>query len=198
MIYDSLRKLPKIIQVEILETGNFLLLSDEENPDAVALAELWENLKTEFNERYNKQESNKVFNVFKEIQYLENKYNIIHYSVDALEFNTNESLMEVLKNYGYKITIENYNEDLKRIERESEGIIVKIKQFANSLPKHDETKTKTSNIDLILDNMGAIVSILGVDFDFYSVSVEKYHVLEKQMVQKIKSLEKQNSNKKKK
>ncbi len=39
--------------------------------------------------------------------------------------------------------------------------------------------------------------VLGYDFDFYTVSVEKYHALEKQVKNKVAAIEKQNIKKKK-
>lgn len=196
MIYDTLRKLPKVVQVEILETGDITLLNPEnENIEIEKLLAIWDNLQEQFNEKYNKQESSKIFNVYKEIEYLDKKYNIIRYAVEALEFDQHQQLINMLHEYGYKLTKENYNEDLKRIHRESEGIITKIKHFLNMLPKKKET---SQNDTTIIDNMAAYSSILGYDFDFYTISVEKYHALEPIIKKKIDAIEKSNNSKKKK
>jgi len=196
MIYDTLRKLPKVVQVEILETGDITLLNPEnENVEIEKLLAIWDNLQEQFNEKYNKQESSKIFNVYKEIEYLDKKYNIIRYAVESLEFDQHQQLINMLHDYGYKLTKENYNEDLKRIHRESEGIITKIKHFLNMLPKKKET---SQNDTTIIDNMAAYSSILGYDFDFYTISVEKYHALEPIIKKKIDAIEKSNNSKKKK
>lgn len=196
MIYDTLRKLPKVVQVEILETGDITLLNpDNENVEIEKLLAIWDNLQEQFNEKYNKQESSKIFNVYKEIEYLDKKYNIIRYAVEALEFDQHQQLINMLHDYGYKLTKENYNEDLKRIHGESEGIITKIKHFLNMLPKKKET---SQNDTTIIDNMAAYSSILGYDFDFYTISVEKYHALEPIIKKKIDAIEKSNNSKKKK
>lgn len=195
MIYNTLRKLPKVVQVEILETGDVTLLNpDNEEIKIEELVDVWENLQEEFNNKYNKQESNKIFNIYKEIGFLVRKYDIIKYAVEALEFDFDESLINMLLEYGYKLSKENYNEDLKRIHRESEGIITKIKHFQNMLPKPKENQGNDSGI---IDNMAAYCSILGYDFDFYSISVEKYHALEPIIKKKIDAIEKQNSKNKK-
>lgn len=197
MIYKTLRTLPKVTQIEIIETGNIrLLCSNEEEIDINELALIWEQLQADFNEKYNKQQHSKVFNVYKEIEYLDKKYTIIKCAVDSLEFNVDNDLIELLQSYGYRLTLENYNEDLKRIDRESEAITIKINKFKEKLPKQSE-QTESSGFSII-ENMGAFISILGFDFDFYKVSVEKYHdALEKQVKNKIAAIEKQNAKNKK-
>ncbi|WP_445453088.1 hypothetical protein [Flavobacterium sp. 25HG05S-40] len=197
MIYKTLRTLPKVTQIEIIETGNIrLLCSNEEEIDINELALIWEQLQADFNEKYNKQQHSKVFNVYKEIEYLDKKYTIIKCAVDSLEFNVDNDLIELLQSYGYRLTLENYNEDLKRIDRESEAITIKINKFKEKLPKQSE-QTESSGFSII-ENMGAFISILGFDFDFYTVSVEKYHdALEKQVKNKIAAIEKQNAKNKK-
>lgn len=186
MIYDTLRKLPKIIQVEIIETGDLTLLTDQETPLEL-LIDLWDKLMEEFNKRYNAQEHNKTFNVFKEIEFLEKKYSVIKAAIDALAFDINQDLINMLLEYGYRLKIENYNNDLDRINRECEGITNKINQFKNMLPKNGNEKSEAT----IIDVMASYTIILGYDFDFYTISVEKFHSLEKQVIQKIKNIEKQ-------
>lgn len=193
MIYDSLRKLPKVIQIDIYKSGDVSLLSDENTP-LYELEIIWEELKEEFEAKYGTNSNDKVFRIAKEIDYLENKYIEIIMSVEALEFEINEQLMENLQAYGYKISIDNYNEDLKRIERESKGILNKIELFKEQLPKTD-TKTKETSIITV---MGSYATILGLNFDFYKCSVEEFHeAYEVAVDEKIKMLEKQSEKTKK-
>jgi hypothetical protein len=194
MIYDSLRKLPMITYIEIIDTGNLSLLSDEEL-DIVELIDIWQKINEEYQNRYNLQNSNKVFNLSKEIEYLENKHLFIKYAVEALKFDYNAEVVERIIDYGYRITKEKYLDDLERILRESNAIVNKINLLKNSLPKKAESESKGTEI--IVDSMANYSSILGFDFDFYAISVEKFHSIEKQVKNKIAAIEKNNAKNKK-
>jgi len=104
MIYKTLRTLPKVTQIEILETGNVkLLCSNDEECPIEELIEIWDSLIEDFNQKYNKQQSNKLFNVYKEIEFLERKYTIIKCAIDALDFDYDEDKFRVAyANYNNK------------------------------------------------------------------------------------------------
>jgi hypothetical protein len=191
MIYKTLRKLPMVIFTEIIEFGDVSLLSDEEtNIDELLL--IWNNLFEEYQNKYNKQNSSKVFNLEREIGYLEKKYFIIKLAVESLKFDKSKELIALLLDYGYRFRDENYNEDLLRVERESEGINNKINQLKQGLPKVDESGADNKD-NSIINLMASYSSILGFDYDYYTVSVEKFKSLENQVKQKIASIEKQNA-----
>lgn len=189
MIYDKLRKLPKVIQIEIYETGDLTLLSDEDTP-IEELTELWLRLDEEFNNKYNRSEKTKVFNLAKEIDYQANRWQTIKLCCEGLLFDYNQELVDVLKSHGYKFDADNYNDDIDRILRESEAILIKINQLKNQLPKPSE-----GNETSIIEVMACYSAILGVGFDFNTCSVEGFHGYEKQVKEKIKAIEAQ-SNKK--
>ena len=184
-----------ITYIEIIDTGNITLLSDEETA-IVELIDVWGKINEEYQRRYNVQNSNKVFNLTKEIEYLENKHMFIKYAVEALKFDYVVEVVDKIIEYGYRITKERYLDDLERILRESNAIINKINLLKNSLPEQkEETESKGTNI--IVDSMANYSSILGFDFDFYTISVEKFHSLEKQVKNKIAAIEKNNAKNKK-
>lgn len=193
MIYKSLRKLPMITCVEIIDTGNITLLSDDENTPIEELIETWELLFEEYKDKYGGKDNKKVFNLSREIEYLKQKHFIIKCAVDALWFDYNIDIIKMLIEFGYKLRDENYIEDLNRIERESSGIILKIKMFQDQLPKEKENTNKEDAASSIVNVMAGYSSILGYDFDFYSISVEKFYSLEKQVKNKIAIIEKQNA-----
>lgn len=191
MIYNSLRKLPMVTCVEIIDTNNISLLSDEEDTPIDELIEIWLPLFEEYKEKYGSKDNKKIFNLSREIEYLKQKHFIIKCAIDALRFDENEDLIKMLLDFGYKLSNENYIEDLNRIERESSGIILKIKMFEDQLPK--EIENKEDAVSSIINVMAGYSSILGYDFDFYTISVEKFHALEKQVKNKIAIIEKQNT-----
>lgn len=191
MIYKTLRKLPMVTYIEILESGDITLLSDEET-DVNELVTIWNELSEQYNHKYNKQNSNKVFNLEREIEYLDKKYFEIKLIIEALKFDVYPELISILRDYGYRFRDEFYNEDLERVERESKGIVQKINQLKQGLPKVDESKSD-SNDSSIINLMASYSSVLGYDFDYYTVSVEKFKSLENQVKQKIAAIEKNNA-----
>lgn len=189
MIYDKLRKLPKVVQMEIIETGDFTLLSDENTP-IEKLIDLWDKLQTEFNNKYNKQGTNKIFNVGKEIEYQQTRYNIINSCCEQLLFESTPEIIEMLVEQGYSFDInsDNYRAQVDRIHRESKGIIIKINQLKNQLPKVNEDKVSEYSI---IDVMASYSAILAVALDFNTLSVEAFHAYESQVKAKIKNIESQ-------
>lgn len=193
MIYKTLRKIPMITFIEIIDDLDITRLSDEETP-IEELISIWEVMYQEYQDKYNKQNSQKVFSLSKEIEYLEKKYVVIKYAVDALKFDVHQELIDMLLDYGYRFNQQTYNDDLLRVDRECKGIIQKINQLKNSLPK--EQKINNDSAGTIINVMASYSSILGYDFDFYTVSVEKFYSLENQVKQKVAAIEKQNAKKK--
>ena len=195
MIYKTLRKLPMVTFTEIIESADITLLSDEET-DINELVKIWNELFEEYQKKYNKQNSNKVFNLEREIEYLDKKHFEIKLIIEALKFDVYPELIAILRDYGYRFRDEFYNEDLERVERESKGIAQKINQLKQGLPKVEQSGTESKD-NSIINLMASYSSVLGYDYDYYTVSVEKFKSLEIQVKQKIASIEKQNAKNKK-
>lgn len=195
MIYDNLRKLPKVTFIEIHETGNIRLLTDDDKITYENLMELWTKLNDEFDSKYNKDNQvDKLFNVKKEIEFQTNRYLVIKYACDALLFSHDKSLIQLLKDNMYVVTDKNYIKDIERVLRDSEGILNKINKLKEQLPKENKSK---QNEYSIIDIMQSFADILGYNFDFYKISVEEFFVKEKAVINKIKLIEKQNQQNKK-
>lgn len=193
MIYKTLRKLPMVTFTEIIESGDITLLSDE-GTDINELVTIWNELFEEYQKKYNKQNGNKVFNLEREIEYLDKKHFEIKLIIEALKFDVYPELIAILRDYGYRFRDEFYNEDLERVERESKGIIQKINQLKQGLPKTDESRTESKD-NSIINLMASYSSVLGYDYDYYTVSVEKFKSLEIQVKHKITAIDKINTKK---
>lgn len=193
MIYKTLRTLPMVIFFEISNTGDLTLLSDEET-SIEELIPIWENIEQKHQELSGNTNANKVFNVSKEIEFQANRYEIIHNACEALAFDKNDDLIAILRDYGYTINDSNYINDLNKIIKQSEGIITRINQLRDTLPKQSTSKQESS----IVDVMANYATILGFDFDFFLCSVEKFYALEKMVKAKMKSIETSNQKSKKK
>jgi hypothetical protein len=194
MIYKTLRTLPMVTLIEIIETGDISLLSDESIP-IEELVELWEIIFEDYKNRFDSDNTRKIFNLSKEIEYLEQKYLIIKMSIEALKFEVNDDLIQILNDYGYSFDKSKYFKELEKIDRESKGIEQKISLFKSQLPQQSEEKKDQKQSNSIINIMAGYAAILGFDFDFYSISVEKYYSLENQVKSKITAIEKQNSKK---
>lgn len=192
MMYDKLRKLPKVIQMEIYETGDLTLLSDEEKP-IDELLELWTKIEAEFNRKYNKKGSNDVFILEKEIEYQQTRLIIINSCCEQLLFDKTPEIIEILKEQGYLFdeNADDYLDQIERIHREAKGITIKINQLKNKLPKKTEDNAPKNSI---IDVMASYSSVLGIAFDFNTCSVEAFHAYEYQVQAKIKNIEKQIKN----
>lgn len=189
-IYDSLRKLPKVIQIDIYETGNIRLLTEDINVPDEMLIEIWQRLDEEYNSKNGNKDESKILPIIKEIDFQVNRYLIIKCACSSLLFDKNDELIFMLKEQGYKITEENYIKDIERIIRESEGIILKIKKLKEQLPKENKEKNKKqySIVDIII-SYGVI---LNYPIKPYEISVEEFDSIEKSVLSKIEQIEKQN------
>lgn len=181
-----------VICVEIMQTGDLTLLADEEITSDELIA-IWEKIEEDFQRLSGNKDVDKIFNVSKEIEYQENRYDLINHSCDALIFDKNERLIQLLEDEGYSINTENYINDVERIYRQSNGILNRIKQLKDLLPKEKTSKSKDENS--IVDVMASYSSILGFDFEFFTCSVEKFFSLEKMVKAKLKAIEKNNPKK---
>jgi hypothetical protein len=198
MIYTSLRILPMVLFDEILSSNNYELLSDEPNLtdlDKEQLKLLWDELNEQYQEKYNKASKNKYFNVDKEVAYQSGRYAVINSICDSLLFAKEQRLIDILIEEGYRVRESNYLEDIERAKKQTQGIIIKINTLIDSLPKKDPNKTESEYS--IIDIMAGYVSVLGFDFDFYTISVEKFKSLEKTVQNKLKAMEKTKPTKKK-
>ena len=192
MIYQTLRILPMVVFMEIAKSGDVTLLSDEETP-IEELAVLWEELQEKHEGFSHNPNADKVFKVSKEVDFQANRYELIHHACESLSFEKDERLIEILQEYGYTITDKNYINDLNKVIRQSEGILTRINQLKDTLPKQPKEGTETSIVEVI----ASYSSILGFDFDYFTCSVEKFYALEKMVKAKIKSLESTNQKSKK-
>lgn len=184
MLYNKLSILPMVLFAEINETNDISLLSTEQT-DEFELLELWEKLKSEYDKKYGNSSGKKNFNLIKEIDFVQKKYIIVKMCIEALKFEVNNDVLEILSDHGYTIDLNNFHSEIKRISEGSENILMKIKELQNKLPKQEEGDN-TSARDNVLNSLSAYSMVLGFDIDYYNVSVEKYFLLNKNATEKIK------------
>jgi len=185
-MYNTLAKLPIVIYEEISVNGGdlTLLLQEGEIEKPEVLADLWQSLSVSFSEKSENSDSKKIFRLTKEIDSFRCKHKTIKVILECLKFDWNNELVAKLREWGYKIQQSTYFDDIERIDRESEGLLVKIESLKSMLPKSN-TEPKTS----LYDVLSSYSAILGIDFDFETLSCLKYLSMQKQVASKIKASE---------
>lgn len=187
MLYNKLSILPMVLFAEINETGEFRLLDTEQREEEkdFELLDLWESLKSEYDKKYGNNAGKKNFNLIKEIDFVGKKYVIIKMCAEALKFDVNQIVLEILAEYAYKVDVSNLHSEIKRISEESENILLKLTELKNKLPKPEEGDGSSAR-ENVLKSLSAYSMVLGFDIDYYTVSVEKYFLLNKSATEKIK------------
>lgn len=190
MIYDSLEIIPYKIFMRIVEDNSLIhLLSSNKEEDKELLESIWNELFQEYTAISPEKEEMKLLQLEKEIAFIECKHKAIAVALTALDFEYNQELVDILLSYGYKLSKETYYEDLKRIERESSALEMKAKNIKKRLPKKD---AHSVSVKVTTDRVFAFyTAVLGIDFDYNSVSVTKVLALKEQVDNKLKSIEDQ-------
>lgn len=181
--------LPIVIFYEIFETQDLSLLNPDNKPIKEGeLEALWKSIVQKYNERDNAQLGKRIFLLTKEIEILQSKYNLIQLCVHQLRFDKIPEVLEILKNLGYPISEQNYFEELDRVEKYSEGILLNIEQIQSQLPNN---QTENTNSDTsIYDVLASYSTILGYNIgDFNKIVCPEFLALKKQVNSKIKHQE---------
>ena len=194
MTYSSLDTIPFKLFLKISETGDFLLLSDSEKNPTVLL-EIWDRLYDEHNNKNHTPEASRIFKLSKDIDSILTKHKVVILACEALRFNWNDEIVELLRDFRYTIRntdTETYYSDIEIIERESNGYIIMANRLKEQLPKQKED-SNDYNID---DVMASYCAILGYPIGkFNEITYSEYHAHQKSVNDKIKSIEKQNPKK---
>ena len=193
MTYKTLETTPYKVILKIINdpVSNLHLLTDDENPDLEKLGGIWVSIFDELTELDNSNASNEILQIEREISALKCKHDFIQLSILALEFDYDEELADMLREYGYALTTANYYDDLDRIRRESKAILSIIKRHEKNLPKKEEGDDFTKvNIDEVLAFYCTVLG--GLDFDYNTVTYTKVMALQKQVSEKIKAIEENN------
>lgn len=186
MIYTSVDTIPAKIFFKILETGDVTLLTDEKVEEN-KLIDIWNTIKNEDAELAKNPKDTKVINVSKQIEAILAKMEAVNLAVFHLKVVKDDELMQMLKDYGYRFT-DNLEKDLETIERETEGLIIKLKSYQRQLqklvPDTEETKENVPFDECVL----GYSAISGLMFKPNTITQSEYRALIKIGNQKIKPL----------
>ena len=185
MIYNSFDTIPIKLFYRIEQTNEINLLSNENTPTK-ELVVIWELIKEHHQSLDPSKASNKIINISKSIESLFVKYEATRLAVFYLKSKKDQDLMDLLKNYGYKLYLNNFQKNLEVIDRENKSLLIKINQLKNKLPKEKENTNKTTLDEVIL----SYASLTNSGFiDTNKITGTQYYALINLGNKKIKSLE---------
>jgi len=194
MFYKSLDELPLKLFLKILKTGDYTLLSTE-NKEAFDTEKVWKTLEKDFNELDPENNIDKLLGTLIKFTKYTAQYNAIKITVQALRFERDLDLENLIRSQGFKLKEQSYTTDLDKVEVEVEAIQLLINEQAAKLPKKEkDSKDKAQNIDEVILGYSSVV---GLNFDTNKITVTQFYALKKLFDQKIQQIKKQNENNKK-
>lgn len=201
-MYRSLDTIPFKMFIRIVENLEFTyLLANEDcelldySPEEILLFnQTWNKIYNSYLQLKPNEEEKKTLTIKSKIEYLESKYKLILMCCNCLRFDYDPDIIKILINFGYTITDLNYYNDIDRIERESENLLVKCENYIKQLPEVVEVESNNNSAS-VDDMLASISTVLGIYFDFNLVSYSTVNSYLKQVKSKISALESQITNK---
>lgn len=179
MVYKSLHTLPIVLFYEILDSGNYNLLTTEKFITQ-NLEELWEDLKEEYQKLTQGVSYGYLLEISKKASFYLAKYETIQIACNCLLMTKDEKLESILKEWGFDVSTP---ESIEKLRVKSENLLIKSKIQESKIPKKETNNTKVD----IREVLASFVLILGTDLDFETVSVTKFIALEKVIDKKLKA-----------
>ena len=186
MVYN-IDNLPAKIYFNILETNNYNLLSDQKEVDVESL---WQNIYSEVSQLLDSKKNDKAFDLGKSIQYLSTRIEVVTNTVFHLRRKRDELLEGILKSYNYILRDDNFDNDLNQIEREIDNLDIRIARYKKQLDPLINPKEGKNKKQSFEDIYFSYCTIWGPYKEVNTIFIKEFISLEKQVVIKIKNLEK--------
>lgn len=127
----------------------------------------------------------KTFDLQRKIEKLRLKYQVVQSCCEGLLFDYNQDYVDILSENNYKIDEnKDYLEEIDRIQKKSNSILIRIERYVREMPK--DTEEKASNIDKIII---AYCSIIGVSSRPNETTVTEFSAYKELAEEKIKNIE---------
>lgn len=191
MIY-TIDTIPAKIFFKIHETGDVKLLSDNDIEEQ-KLQKEWDKIVKEdevIAGNNTKTKKSKALNLSRLILKLNTRLEMALSAVAVLNNGRNDTIEQLLKKEGYKLTTTNFYNDLQTIKREINGVKMKIGRYQKELKilqKTEQHKGK-KNFEMVL-----IELLVFLEFPFKeanTITLLEFRAIEKQAVLKVKNLKK--------
>lgn len=186
MIYNSIDILPVKLFYRIQETGDFSLLNPKSKKHSEDLPALFDQLTDSFNKIDKGSSYDSEFFLQKEIAHLEAKRKFCIVGIEILKFELIPEVKEEIEkalNIRIRTNVTSYYyKDLERAEYKVADLDKKINVLKKQLKSKNSNEGPSSSID---DLLASISTILGVSFDFNTISCTTYLAYKIQTESKI-------------
>lgn len=186
MIYNSIDTLPVKLFYRIQETGDFSLLNPKGKKHSEDLPTLFDHLTDSFNKIDKGSSYDSEFFLQKEIAHMEAKKRACIAGIEILRFELIWDVKEELEkalNIRIRTNVTNYYyKDLERADYKVADLDKKINVLKKQLKSKNNSEGPSSSID---DLLASISTILGVSFDFNTISCTTYLAYKRQTESKI-------------
>lgn len=186
MTYTSLDTIPLKLFYQIMSSGDVSLLTDDKN-DLKNVSKLWEQIKAEFEELDPTNQIQKTFRTLKEIEEYKTQYNGIQFAIEALKFDRDLDLENQLREFGFKLTEDNFINDLETIKNESQALLMFIEELEALLPKHNGKKA--TSMDEVILGYASYTNLQYTNTN--SITVTQFYALKKVFDEKLKAMRQQ-------
>lgn len=186
MVYN-IDNLPAKIYFSILETDDYGLLSDQKGVDA---EKLWQEIYGEVSQLLGSREGDKVFDLSKAIHHISTKIEVVSNSIFLLRRKRDEVIEGVIKGYKYTLRDGYFQSDLDQIEREIDNLEIKIARYKKQLDPLVNPKGGKNKKQSFEDIYFSYCTIWAPYKEVNTIFIKEFIALEKQVVIKIKNLEK--------
>lgn len=172
---------------KVLETNDLRFLSKNQRKNVV-----WEDLLSEYETLSGGRKTAKDISINGRIEGLKAKFNAIQLACEILGFRREQEAIEILKEHYFFINESNYHKELKRIQKESESILIQVKKLEKQLPEpKKETQKESRHIDQVI--LG-YCSFVGIQIKPNKCTVTEFISLKNLFEAKLKQLEKPQNN----
>ena len=186
MTYDSLEILPYKLFLKISNTGDVSLLTDDKEK-ILSADKIWEKLLEEFNQLDPSNKLKKLVRTLVEIEEYRCQYDGLQIAINSLKFDRNIDLENAIREQGFTLTEDNFEDDLLRVEQESQALLMFIDELEATLPTYNGEKA--TNIDKVILGYGSFTGMQYTDTN--SITVTQFYALKELFDEKLKVVKEQ-------
>ena len=186
MTYTSLDTIPLKLFYQILTSGDVSPLMDHKD-DLKNVTEVWNQIKEDFEKLDPGNSIQKTFKTLREIEEYRSQYNGIQFAVEALKFDRDLDLENELRQFGFRLTEDDFINDLDKIKNESQALLMFIEELEATLPTHEGKKANT--IDKVILGYASYTNLQYTDTN--KITVTQYYGLKEIFDEKLKAMRQQ-------
>jgi hypothetical protein len=173
---------------KVLEMNDIKYLSKYQRKNIV-----WDDLLSEYETLSGGRKTAKEVSVKGRVEGLKCQFNAIQLACNILSFRKEQTALDILKESYLHINESNYHQEIERVKKESESILIQIKKLESYLPEEKENTSpkQSQHIDQVI--LG-YCSFVGIQIKPNKCTVTEFISLKNLFESKLKQLEKPQNN----